>query len=152
MTQIARTEGKSFNDPHNISQSTAPQSIASQSIASQSTAPQPTESLTTDEKFELLSAYMDNEVTEQERHLVEQWLTCDVQIQRQYQAQLKLSLTIKTLSSDLLPNTLPDTKNASPTDHPPQSRYMRSQEGLSYEHSSADMKAQALPFGRTAFS
>jgi hypothetical protein len=50
---------------------------------------------TDDEKFELLSAYFDDEVSEQERALVEHWLSCDPQLQQHYQAQLKLRQAIR---------------------------------------------------------
>lgn len=42
------------------------------------------------ERFELLSAYIDGEVTESEEQLVEQWLSDDVSLRRLYQQQLKL--------------------------------------------------------------
>ncbi len=51
--------------------------------------------LTTEEKFELLSAYIDGEVSEHEQQLVEHWLETDSQMQQQYQAQIKLSSAIK---------------------------------------------------------
>lgn len=43
-----------------------------------------------EERFELLSAYIDGEVTEAEEQLVEQWLAEDVDFRRLYQQQLKL--------------------------------------------------------------
>ena len=43
-----------------------------------------------EERFELLSAYIDCEVTEAEEQLVEQWLSDDVEFRRLYQQQLKL--------------------------------------------------------------
>ena len=51
---------------------------------------------TQDEKWALLSAYMDNECSYKEQQLVEHWLASDVKMQQQYQAQLKLRLAIKT--------------------------------------------------------
>ncbi|OIP70718.1 MAG: hypothetical protein AUK48_13420 [Oscillatoriales cyanobacterium CG2_30_44_21] len=45
---------------------------------------------TPEERFELLSAYIDGEVTEQEEQLVEKWLSDDVNLRRLYQQQLKL--------------------------------------------------------------
>lgn len=42
------------------------------------------------ERFELLSAYIDGEVTDTEEQLVEQWLSDDVDFRRIYQHQLKL--------------------------------------------------------------
>ncbi|MGI8934571.1 MAG: hypothetical protein ACR2FS_10910 [Phormidesmis sp.] len=53
------------------------------------------DSLTADEKFDLLSAYLDDEVSEQERCLVEQWLSSDAQIQQQYQAQNKIRRALR---------------------------------------------------------
>jgi anti-sigma factor RsiW len=43
-----------------------------------------------EERFELLSAYIDGEVTDAEEQLVEQWLSDDVDFRRFYQQQLKL--------------------------------------------------------------
>ena len=43
-----------------------------------------------EERFELLSAYIDGEVTETDEQLVEQWLSDDVDFRRLYQQQLKL--------------------------------------------------------------
>lgn len=48
-------------------------------------------------KFELLSAYIDNEVSEEERQEVEGWLNSDPQMRQQYKAQLKLSRAMKSL-------------------------------------------------------
>ncbi len=42
------------------------------------------------ERFELLSAYIDGEVTNTEEQLVEQWLSDDADFRRIYQHQLKL--------------------------------------------------------------
>lgn len=52
------------------------------------------------EQFELLSAYLDDEVTEQERCLVEHWLSSDSQLQQQYQAQLKIRSAMKGVFKD----------------------------------------------------
>jgi hypothetical protein len=49
------------------------------------------------EKFELLSAYLDDEVTEQERRLVEHWLSSDLQLQKHYQAQLRLHSAMRAV-------------------------------------------------------
>lgn len=54
-----------------------------------------------DEKFELMSAYLDGEVSDQERRLVEHWLASDPQLPKDYQQQMKLRGAIQTLSSDL---------------------------------------------------
>lgn len=51
------------------------------------------------EKLELLSAYLDDEVSEEEKHLVAHWLACDVQLQKHYQNQLKLRQAIRCLGS-----------------------------------------------------
>ena len=42
------------------------------------------------ERFELLSAYIDGEVSESEEQLVELWLSDDVNFRHIYQQQLKL--------------------------------------------------------------
>lgn len=42
------------------------------------------------EKFELLSAYIDNEVSASEKRQVEQWLATDPDFRRLYQQQLRL--------------------------------------------------------------
>lgn len=52
-------------------------------------------SLAADEKFNLLSAYLDDEVSDQERRLVEQWLSSDAQVQQQYQAQNKIRRALR---------------------------------------------------------
>ena len=48
-------------------------------------------------KFELLSAYIDNEVSEEERQMVEGWLASDPTMRQKYKAQLKLSQAMKSL-------------------------------------------------------
>ncbi|MFK8182093.1 MAG: anti-sigma factor [Phormidesmis sp.] len=55
--------------------------------------------LSPDQKFELLSAYIDSEVSEEERQLVEGWLVSDPQMQKQYETQLKLSQAMKSFLS-----------------------------------------------------
>lgn len=47
-------------------------------------------------RFELLSAYVDNEVTSEERQLVAQWLRDEPDIQRMYQQLLMLRQAIRT--------------------------------------------------------
>ncbi|MEL6604239.1 MAG: hypothetical protein AAFP20_13550 [Cyanobacteria bacterium J06614_10] len=54
---------------------------------------------TPDEKFVLLSAFLDDEVTEQERALVIGWINSDPQLQRQYQEQMKLREAMKSIAS-----------------------------------------------------
>lgn len=51
---------------------------------------------TVDEAFELLSAYLDNEVTEAERCLVQHWLASDPDIKSDYQKQLQLRQALKS--------------------------------------------------------
>ncbi|MGB3296731.1 MAG: hypothetical protein WBA76_00575 [Phormidesmis sp.] len=55
------------------------------------------------EKFDILSAYLDNEATEQEQSWVKHWLLSDSQLQQQYQNQLKIRSAIKAawLSKDI---------------------------------------------------
>lgn len=43
-----------------------------------------------EEQFELLSAYMDNEASPEEKLKVEQWLATDINFRRLYQQQLRL--------------------------------------------------------------
>ncbi|MEM8505002.1 MAG: hypothetical protein AAF716_17840 [Cyanobacteria bacterium P01_D01_bin.1] len=54
-----------------------------------------------EEKFELMSAYLDDEVSEQERVLVESWLESDPQLLSSYQQQLKLREAVQELGLDL---------------------------------------------------
>ncbi len=56
--------------------------------------------LTEDKKFELMSAYLDDEVSDQERRLVEYWLANDPQLLSDYQQQIKLRGAIQTLDSN----------------------------------------------------
>ncbi|WP_404785695.1 anti-sigma factor family protein [Altericista sp. CCNU0014] len=49
------------------------------------------------EKFELLSAYMDGEVSPVERQQVEEWLASDAELQRTYQQMLALQSGLKTM-------------------------------------------------------
>ena len=55
--------------------------------------------MTSDEKFEILSAYLDDEVSQEERRLVEQWIECDPLFRQQYQAQLTLKSAVRSLST-----------------------------------------------------
>lgn len=55
---------------------------------------------TDDEKFELLSAFLDNEVAEDEQRLVQHWLRTDPKVQQTYQQQLKLKAALQLLSND----------------------------------------------------
>ncbi|MES1022079.1 Fis family transcriptional regulator [Gloeocapsa sp. BRSZ] len=49
------------------------------------------------DRFELLSAFLDGEVTAAERQQVEEWLANDVEMQRLYARLLKLRQSIRTL-------------------------------------------------------
>ena len=49
------------------------------------------------EKFEILSAYLDNEATEQEQRWIKHWLLSDLQLQQQYYNQLKIRAAIAQL-------------------------------------------------------
>ncbi|MGD1867872.1 MAG: anti-sigma factor family protein [Phormidesmis sp.] len=57
---------------------------------------------TADEAFELLSAYLDDEVTAEERCLVQHWLASDPEMQSHYQKQLRLRQAMKLFMSDSL--------------------------------------------------
>lgn len=59
-------------------------------------------SFTDDEKFELLSAFLDNEVSEDEQRLVQHWLKSDPKIRQTYQQQLQLKAALQLLSNDFL--------------------------------------------------
>jgi anti-sigma factor RsiW len=50
------------------------------------------------ERFELLSAYLDGELTTQERQQVQQWLNSDPQFQQLYQRLLKLRHQMQNIS------------------------------------------------------
>jgi len=52
---------------------------------------------TADEKFGLLSAFLDDEVSEEERCLVNHWLKSDADLQATYQQQLRLRAALKHL-------------------------------------------------------
>ncbi len=60
---------------------------------------------TPDERFELLSAYIDGEVTETEEQLVEQWLSDDVDFRRLYQQQMKLRQSLIDLPVPVAANS-----------------------------------------------
>lgn len=64
------------------------------------------------EKFEILSAYLDNEASEEERALVEQWIKCDPLFQQQYQAQRRLKAAIRKLPAHLLNVGIPAEAHA----------------------------------------
>lgn len=64
------------------------------------------------EKFEILSAYLDDEASEEECRLVEQWLDCDPLFRQQYQAQRQLKVAIRSLSA----SSLFDTETAADAD------------------------------------
>lgn len=52
-------------------------------------------------KFELLSAYLDNEASLEDACLVEQWLASDPSLSQQYRAQQKLKAAIQSLGADI---------------------------------------------------
>jgi anti-sigma factor RsiW len=58
-----------------------------------------------EERFELLSAYIDGEVTEAEEQLVEQWLSDDVNFRSLYQQQLKLRQSLIDLPVPIAANS-----------------------------------------------
>ena len=58
--------------------------------------------LTDTEKFELLSAYLDGEVSDQEGAMVEGWIANNPEINRLYHEQLKLREAMRSLPLDLL--------------------------------------------------
>lgn len=60
---------------------------------------------TPDERFELLSAYIDCEVTEAEEQLVEQWLSDDVDFRRLYHQQINLRQSLIDLPVPLAANS-----------------------------------------------
>lgn len=55
-----------------------------------------------DEKFELLSAFLDDEVTREERQLVLHWLQSDEAFKANYQKQMRLRKALRSLKADLL--------------------------------------------------
>lgn len=57
--------------------------------------------LTADEKFELLSAYLDGEVTSDEKCLVEHWISSDLDMKQHYEKQLRLKAAIKEFFADI---------------------------------------------------
>ena len=73
--------------------------------------------MTSAEKFEILSAYLDDEASDEERLLVEQWIEQDPQFRQQYQAQLKLKAAIRQLPSSLFGN-LTSSCDIQPADEP----------------------------------
>jgi len=50
---------------------------------------------TSQEKFELLSAYLDDEITDAERCLVDLWLASDAELRSHYHKQLQLRKALK---------------------------------------------------------
>jgi anti-sigma factor RsiW len=62
------------------------------------------------ERFELLSAYLDNEVSREEKLLVEQWLSTDENFRRLHQQQLRLRQMLIDLP---VPKTSPKAAKAS---------------------------------------
>ncbi|WP_026082518.1 anti-sigma factor family protein [Mastigocladopsis repens] len=61
------------------------------------------------DRFELLSAYLDGEVTAAERKQVEQWLADDQTVQRLYARLLKLRQSVRTLPVPEPPQSVEET-------------------------------------------
>ncbi|MFN5206165.1 MAG: anti-sigma factor family protein [Pseudanabaena sp.] len=61
--------------------------------------------ITPNERFELLSAYIDGELTEAEEQLVEQWLSDDVDFRRIYLQQMKLRQSLIDLPVPVATNS-----------------------------------------------
>ena len=57
--------------------------------------------MTSAEKFEILSAYLDDEASPKERRLVEQWIECDPLFRQQYETQLALKAAVRSLPTNL---------------------------------------------------
>ncbi|NJM97689.1 MAG: hypothetical protein HC800_11495 [Phormidesmis sp. RL_2_1] len=85
---ISNFNFQSSASPDDISQEAEPKNTFPEEVSGE-------RAFTDDEKFELLSAYLDDEVSLQERHLVEHWLSVDPSTQQHYQAQLKLRQAIR---------------------------------------------------------
>jgi anti-sigma factor RsiW len=68
--------------------------------------------LTTDERFELLSAYLDNEVTAAERQRVEVWLRKDASLKRQYDSLQAMSQQFQSLEAPARSASVEQTLNA----------------------------------------
>ena len=64
------------------------------------------------ERFELLSAYMDDEVSLEERKLVESWIDTDPGIQRQYRLLLSLGRSFQSLPLNTSSQSVEDTLDA----------------------------------------
>jgi len=60
---------------------------------------EPKADITRHDRFELLSAYLDEEVTPEEQALVQHWLSSDPVMRSHYQKQLMLRAAIKNLLS-----------------------------------------------------
>jgi hypothetical protein len=88
---------KPSTQPSGTDSETQPEANSQMSASSHS----PQKAFSVDEKFELMSAYLDNEATEQERTLVEDWLANDPQLFSSYQQQMKLRGAILELGPKL---------------------------------------------------
>ncbi|MGC1307056.1 MAG: hypothetical protein WA885_07485 [Phormidesmis sp.] len=64
-----------------------------------------------DKKFELLSAYLDGEVSEQEYRLVNHWISSNPVIWQQYQEQMKLRQAIRKYGAEQLKADLDSSLN-----------------------------------------
>lgn len=67
---------------------------------------------TTDDRFELLSAYVDDEVSIAERKLVESWIDTDPQIRHQYRALASLTRSFQALPTETSSVSVDDTLDA----------------------------------------
>lgn len=68
--------------------------------------------LTMDERFELLSAYLDNEVTSEERQRVEVWLRKDASLKRQYDSLQAMSQQFQVLEAPVCSASVEQTLDA----------------------------------------
>jgi anti-sigma factor RsiW len=68
--------------------------------------------LTMDERFELLSAYLDDEVTSEERQRVEGWLRKDASLKRQYDSLQAMSQQFQSLEIPVQSPSVEQTLNA----------------------------------------
>jgi anti-sigma factor RsiW len=76
-------------DPHNSEQMPSPDSGFNPPVRSRDTVQR--------DRFELISAYMDGEVTADERRIVEDWLANDLTVQKLHARLLKLRQTFQTM-------------------------------------------------------
>lgn len=112
------------------------------------------------EKFQLLSAYLDDEVSEQERHLVARWLASDAKLKNYYQSQQRLRQAIRSAGESLFSAEAPSNMKKTAAEKmglPPEQSgnhfdahgFMRQGHGLGYSSarplSGPPLPAQTLP-------